>query len=259
MPTYEKYRVKVLEKAFRIMALFDDKGKTLSVKDISEQLVYNKSSTLRIVRNLEEFAYLQRVSGTQMYKLGFGIYNLGQLAESYADLRKAAQPFLERLCEECGETIHLAVMQNNQALYVDKTESKTRALRIISAVGTSLPCHCSAVGKVLLSALSERQLEKVIEEWGLAQFTHKTITEKEALVGELESIHRLGYAVDDEEIEYGLKCVAAPIMDGQQKVVAAVSVSGPKERVEHNFDQILSQVIKNAAGISVALGQVNRY
>lgn len=253
MPTYDKYRIKVLEKAFRILGLFDEKGKALSVKEISEQLSYNKSSSLRIIRNLEEFAYLERVSGTQTYKLGFGLYNLGQLAESYVGLRKAAHAHLEQLCNDCGETVHLAVFHNNQALYIDKIESQTRALRIISTVGTSLPCHCSGVGKVLLSSLTEDQLEKVVDEWGFTPFTSNTITHKEDLARELEMIRRQGYAFDNEEIEYGLKCIAAPVVDGRGKVVAAVSVSGPKERVGHHLDHILEHVKNAAAAISAAL------
>jgi len=258
MPTYDKYRVKVLEKAFRIMALFDEKGKTLSVKEISEQLAYNKSSTLRVIRNLEEVAYLQRVPGTQRYKLGFGIFNLGQLAESYAELRHVAHPYLERLCEDCDETVHLAVLHNNQALYIDKIESNTRALRIISAVGTSLPCHCSGVGKILLASLNQSQLGKVIDEWGLPQFTSHTKTRQEDLATELETVRNNGYAIDNEEIEYGLKCVAGPIVDSQKKVIAAVSISGPKERVEHNLDQIFNHVVKSAADISSALAKAHQ-
>lgn len=253
MPTYDKYRIKVLEKAFRILALFDKKGKALSVKEISEQLSLNKSSSLRIIRNLEEFAYLERVSGTQTYKLGFGLYSLGQLAESYVELRRSARTHLQQLCERCGETVHLAVLHNNQALYIDKMESQARALQIISVVGTSLPCHCSGVGKVLLSALSADQLEKVVDEWGLPRFTHNTIIDKDNLADELETIRQQGYAFDNEEIEYGLKCVAAPVVNSQGQVVAVVSVSGPKERIDHRLDHILQRVKGAAQAISAAL------
>ncbi len=246
MANYEKYRVKVLEKAFLLLAQFKEFGMSLSVKELSESLGYNKTSTLRLIRNLEEFAYLERVEGTQRYKLGFGIYCLGQLAESYEFIRKVARPFLNELCDLCEETVHLAVLKNGQALYIDKIESQNKALRIISEVGTSLPCHSSGLGKILLSALDDDQVDRVIEEWGFQKFTENTIVDECHLLEELNKIREQGYGTDNEEIEYGLKCVAAPIFDKQGNVVAAVSVSGPKERMDHNFNMYI-QAVKEAA------------
>lgn len=256
MPTYETYRVKVLEKTFNILGLFDKRGKTLTVKEIREKLAYNKSSTLRLIRNLEEAAFLERVEGTQTYKLGFGIYCLGQLAESYGHIRTAAKPFVEELCRKCGETVHLAVMHNGQALYIDKIESEKRALRIMSRVGSSLNCHCSGVGKVLLAALSDKQLNNVVEEWGLPKETEHTITDRARLDKELKKIREAGYAIDDEEIEYGLKCVAAPIKDADGKTVAAVSVSGPKERMESDLENYIAKVKEASVLITEKLKSV---
>jgi DNA-binding IclR family transcriptional regulator len=253
MPNYETYRVKVLEKAFRILSLFDERGKALTVKEISELLEYNKSSALRIIRNLEEFAYLERVEGSQAYKLGFGIYTLGQLAESYEHIRKAAKPYLEELWRLCGETVHLAVMHNGQALYIDKIES-TRTLRIISRVGASLHCHCSGVGKVLLSALNKKQLMGVIDEWGLPKKTENTFTDISAFQEELERIRENGYALDNEEIEYGLKCVAAPVRNELGKVVAAVSISGPRDRIDADLEEYRKKVVETAEMISKKIG-----
>jgi len=255
MPNYEKYKVKVLEKTFKILELFDERGKTLTVKEISEKLDYNKSSTLRLIRNLEEAAFLQRLEGTQLYKLGFGIFHLGQLAESYDYIRSEAKPYMENLCEICGETAHLAVMHNGLALYIDKLESHSRALRIISSVGSSLNCHYSGVGKVLLTALSEKALQNVIAEWGLPQQTKNTITDINALKAELEKIKKDGYAIDNEEIEYGLKCVAAPVYDSTGKIVAALSISGPKERMDQDLEKYIENVVKNANSITNKLKQ----
>lgn len=254
MDTTGKYRILVLEKTFKILGLFADQPKALSIKEMSELLGYSKSTIFRIIKNLEDVAYLEKDPENQKYKLGFGLYYLGTLAESHTLIRRVARPYLERLNEECEETVHLAVIHQGQALYLEKIQSK-KVLQVISRIGTKLPCHCSGVGKMLLSALPPEELKQIILEKGLPSFTRNTITDIQNLSRELDSIRQQGYAIDNEEIEAGLKCIAAPIRDPTRGVVAAVSISAPDNRFDGDFSSFKFLILKTANQISEMLKQ----
>ncbi len=241
----DKYKIKVLDKVFKILELFDKKGRELTVTQIHGLLGLNKASTFRILKNLEDAGYLEKDPDTLKYKLGLRIYYLGSLAEPHTTIKKIARPLLEKLNEKCNETIHLAVLHHGQALYLDKIEGN-RTIRVITRVGTALPAHCSGVGKVLLAALSEKTLDEIIRERGLPRFTNNTITDLGALKTELAKIRKREYAIDDEEIEEGLKCAAAPLCDSGGRVVAAISMSVPRERFDKETSGFISMVKKTA-------------
>ena len=253
MKNQGKYRIKVLEKALNILELFDEKGKELTVTEISESLDLNKPSSFRILSNLEDFGYLDKDPKTARYCLGPKLYLLGSLAEPHAKIKKVARPFLKKLNEQCHETVHLAVLHQGEALYLDKIEGK-RTIRVITRVGARLPAYCSGVGKVLLSALSEKVLVNALLEKGLSRFTKNTITDLDVLKQELDKCRKRGYAIDNEEIEEGLKCVAAPLYE-KGEIVAAISISAHKERFNKEISTYRSLVKKAAKGISDALSQ----
>ncbi len=250
----EKYRIRVLEKAFKILELFDEKDKELSATEIHKYLSYNKTSTFRIIKNLEDAGYIEKDSLTLKYKLGLKIYYLGSLAESHTEIKRITRPFLEKLNEECHETVHLAVLHQGEALYLDKIEGK-KTIRAITRIGMKLPAHCSGVGKMLLASLSEDALEEIIGEKGLKGFTDNTITDSNDLKAELTQIQKQGYAIDSEEIEEGLKCSAAPLLNSEGKVLAAISISAPSERFNKEFSTYISRVKKTAKEISKIICQ----
>lgn len=254
MEKSNKYTIKVLEKSLKILELFDEKGKELGATEISGLLGFNKASTFRILRNLEDAGYLEKDPDTLKYKLGLRIYCLGSLAEPHTTIRRITRPFLEKLNEQCDETVHLAVLHHGQALYLDKIEGK-KTIRVITRIGTELPAHCSGVGKVLLSALSEETLERIVRERGLPKFTDNTITDLNALKTELAQIRKKGCAIDNEEIEEGLKCAAAPLRDSEGKVVASISISVPRERFNKEIATFVSMVKKTAQEVSELIGR----
>ena len=253
MKNQGKYRIKVLEKALSIIELFDEKGKELTVTEVSESLDLNKPSSFRILSNLEDFGYLDKDPKTARYRLGPKLYDLGSLAEPHAGIKKIARPFLKKLNEQCHETVHLAVLYQGEALYVDKIEGK-RTIRVITRVGARLPAHCSGVGKVLLSALSEEALVGTLSEKGLSRFTNNTITDFDLLKQELAKCRKRGHATDNEEIEEGLKCVAAPVYENGE-IVAAISISAHSERLNKETPRYVSMVKETAKAISDALSQ----
>jgi DNA-binding IclR family transcriptional regulator len=244
-----KYDIKVLQKTFKILELFDEKGKELALTEINELLNLNKVSIFRIIKNLEHAGYLEKDPDTLKFKLGLRMYHIGSLAEPNSKIRRITRPFLEKLNEQCGETVHLAALHQGEALYLDKIEGKG-TIRVITLIGTKLPAHCSGVGKTLLAALSEEDLEELIREKGLPRFTDNTITESNALKAELAKIRKQGYAIDNEEIEEGLKCAAAPLHDSEGNVVASISISVPKQRFDKEVSTYISEVKKTAKIVS---------
>lgn len=240
------YKVKVLEKTLNIIDLFDEKGKELTPAEIRESLDLNKSTIFRILNILGDAGYLEKNSVTLKYRLGFKLYHLGSLVEGRSEIRNIAHPFLEELKEMCDETVHLVVLDNGEALYLDKLEGK-KAIRVVSNVGWRLPAHCSGVGKVLLASLPAETVSKIIQDKGLKRFTNNTITDIETLKIELARIRKQGYAVDNEEIEVGLKCVAAPLKYSKDEAIAAISISGPKERFSGVEMKRLIPLVKSAS------------
>jgi len=250
----EKYRIKVLQKAFRLLELFSEEVQDLSAAEITERLHYNKTTAFRLISNLEEEGYLDQDPETNKYRLGMKLFFLGNLVRPYRYLKEVAQPLLERLNEKSGETVHLAVLHRGEALYVAKIESKHTVRVVASQVGCTLPAHCSGVGKVLLAHLPAGQVKEIVAEKGLTSFTQNTITTYDQLKRELDNVARQGFAYDNEEIEIGLKCAAAPVFL-ERHVVAALSVSVPRERFDDNQEGLVSMVIDTALELTRVLNQ----
>lgn len=242
---HERYKIKVLDKALRILDLFVDRGGDFTLTEIHELLHFNKASTFRIVKNLEGAGYLEKDPDTSRYRLGLKAYCLGSAAEPHAGIRSVVRVTLERLSRRSNETVHLAVLHQGEVLYLDKIEGR-QTIRVITQVGMRLPAHCSGVGKVLLSDLPEEALESFIRQRGLPRFTPNTITDPEALKRELAGVRRQGFAVDNEEIETGLKCVSAPVRDPAGRTLAAISISAPKERFDRERERYTRLVVEAA-------------
>jgi IclR family transcriptional regulator, KDG regulon repressor len=248
-----QYRIKVLEKALAVLELFDEQGQEFTVTEIGERLGIHKTTAFRIATVLDEANYLERAPGSTRYRLGYKVLHLGSLVESGHELKKRARPILEELKQECDETVHLVVLSRGEALYLDKIEGR-KTVRVVSRVGMTLPAHCSGVGKVLLAHLPGDEVDDIIRAKGLKRFTPNTITERQALRSELRRIRERGYAFDDEEIEIGLRCVAAPIEDASGTVIGALSISGPAFRFDgKEAERLAAQALRAASRVSEAM------
>lgn len=248
------YHLKVLQKVFRLLEIFSEEVQELSAAEITQRLNYDKTTVFRLLFNLEEEGYLDKDPKTNKYRLGMKIFFLGNLVSPYLCLKEMAKPLLERLNEKSGETVHLAVLHKGEALYVDKIESKRTVRVVLSQVGRKLPAHCSGVGKVLLAYLPPEKVEEIVTEKGLAPFTQNTITTYDQLKAELRRIARQNLAFDNEEIEIGLKCVAAPVFFEDQ-VTAALSVSVPSMRFDDNREELARMVTDIAEELTTVLNQ----
>lgn len=199
-----------------------------------------------LLNTLSQRGYLEKNPETGRYRLGLRVFEVGSTVLDRMDLPALAGPILQRLVERHEETVHLVVRDGGYVVYIAKRESP-RSMRIVSQVGRRLPCHCTGVGKALLAYLPEEELEALVRENGLARYTRNTITDMAALRAELAKIRAQSYAMDNEEIEEGLRCVAAPVRNHTGKVVAAMSVAGPSSRMT---PERVSEIIESVKAAS---------
>ena len=168
-------------------------------------------------------------------------------------MTNTAIPYLHQLAAKYSETVHLAVLSRGVVVYIDKVDSD-HSIRITSNVGGWNPAHCTGVGKVLLAGLTDVELESTVQEINMKKFTPNTITSMVQLKEIIQNIRLQGYALDNEEIEIGLTCVAAPVKNHKGKVVASISISGPTNRMKDRLEQMRDEVIVAARNISAELG-----
>jgi IclR family KDG regulon transcriptional repressor len=239
--------MKSLRKAASILKLFGTDKRQWTLQEITDELGLHKSSVQRIVSTLEEEGFLSSDGGrNRFYRVGLQMFILGNVAIQEMDLARIAEPALKQLVEETQETAHLSIVEGGQCLYINKVAC-ARSISVASKVGAKLPLHCIGVGKVLLSGMKEEEVDRIIMTLGLPQHTPKTITTRGALFKELERIRNQGFSVDNEEFEIGLRCVAAPITSPQGKLIAAISISGPTNRITDDALSMYSRHVIAAA------------
>ena len=250
--------VQTIERASIILDILGQSPQGISIRELSGKIKLPKGTTHRLLSSLSYFGYVRQDSNTRNYFLGFKLVELGNLLLSQLDLRKEAEPFLRDLAERTKETVHLVVLDQNEIVYIDKveTDQNPSGLKMASRVGLRNPAHSCAVGKVFLADLSEKTLESFINEKGLSKRTDNTITDPAQLKEHLKLVKRQGYAIDDEENEKGIRCVAAPILNEVGKTVAAISISGPAFKITKKVIQeyLKKEVIETALKISQRLG-----
>jgi len=248
------YRVQVLDRALGLLEVLSSEGPELTLVELSKRLGLHKSTVHRLLMVLERHRFVERSLQNGGYRLGIKLFELGSKAVMYFDLRERARPHLERLVFMTGETAHLCILDEGEVLYLEKVES-SRTVRIPSSIGRRNPAHCTAVGKALLAYLPEKELNDLIKRRGLRAYTRNTITTLAQLRGELQRVRERGYAVDNEEIEEGLKCVGAPVRDYSGKVVASMSIAGPAFRLTENQIPLLAESVMGVANdLSAEIG-----
>jgi IclR family transcriptional regulator, KDG regulon repressor len=247
--------IKSTLKSLKLLKLFTPEKREWSIQEMIAALGYHKSSIQRIVATLEVEDFLKRVSSARGgYRLGPQILFLGSIADMNTDLRALARPIMDLLVERVQETSYLCVLEGDQCLYVERVES-SQPIRIIHAVGKRNPLHCTGVGKALMTGMTEDEVRKIVSRRGLKSFTPHTIADVDLLLQEIEKIRKSGVAYDQEELDLGVKCIAAPIVNHTGAVVAALSISGPAQRFTPQvFPFFEKEVSASARAISRELG-----
>lgn len=240
-----------LERALTILKLVGDGPKT--VTQLGQHLDVHATTALRLVRTLKDNRFLEPV-GDGTYRLGSTLIDLGQRALDENDLHTVGHSHLVRLNEITNESVHSAALDGSVITYVDKVESRHH-VRIESYVGREVLKHCTGVGKAILSFLPEEELERHLASMDFEYFTPTTITDPKAFRRELRLTRERGYAVDDEEHEPDVCCVAVPIFSASGRVKHSLSVSAPSSRMTLiQLLEFLPDIRSTGEEISEALG-----
>ena len=246
--------VPAVERAVSILKLIAKSEGGLTVSRLARHLAFPKSSVHRIVLTLGRCGFLGLDSDSGRYRLGLQLFGLANMALSGISLRGQATPFLHRLMQDTGLTVHMAVFEHDGALLIEKVQPPGR-LRLATWVGKRMDLHCTALGKVLLAYRPEPEIDDLINKHGLLRHNDNTIASAKKLKEDLTLVVRLGYAIDDEEEEIGIRCVGVPVFDSQFKVVAAISFSGTTGQIRSESLVAMAEQLKQTAKrISEQLG-----
>jgi DNA-binding IclR family transcriptional regulator len=229
MEKNKKYFIQSVDRALSIIEILS-KEKELGVTELSKRLNIHKSTIFSLLGTLQYRGYISQNLKTGKYQLSLKLFEIGHIVFDGLDLLKISRPYLEKLLTLHEETVHLVVLDNDEIIYIDKIES-SQSIKISSRIGSRLPVHCTGVGKAMIAFKSEQEIKEIIKHKPLKRFTSNTITNYENFLKELQKIRRQGYAMDNEEFEQGLICVAAPIKDIKGNVIAALSIAGPTIRM----------------------------
>jgi DNA-binding IclR family transcriptional regulator len=233
----------------RILDLYSPEHPERGPTEVAAELGIVKSRAHALMSSMAEIGLLRRVEGGR-YRAGWRALALERIVRETTPFRPIAYDVAERLARHTGEVVHVAALDGGQVVYVDRLEG-ARAMEIpISVAGATLPAHCSGVGKILLAHLQPGELDAIIDQRGMPLLTANTITDRDALYAELHRVRRDGVAYDREEIALGMECVAAPIVDGDGQVCAALSISAPTARMESLLDAYRSSVLRAARLVS---------
>ena len=251
----DRYNVRVLERAFRLLEELADNN-SLKLSDLCERLGMSSSTSFRLLTTLANYGYVEHNTSTGGYKLGLACL---ELAHSYLrsnDIRKAALPILEELRDISTETVHLAILDEWEVVYLEKLENLHAIGAMGSRVGGRSPSYCTGLGKVLLAYENMDDVRDHFWNSVMEQCTPTTIIYVDDLIDNLESVRKQGYALDNGEHEEDVECVAAPIRDFEGNVIAAISVSKPKGRkkIQMEGSELINLVMVSAEKISSCLG-----
>jgi len=246
-------QVQSLDRALSILErLAEADGMTLT--DLAQSVGLAPSTTHRLLTTLEQRRFAAFDEEYGVWVIGVGAFNVGNAFLRNRRIVTLGRPVMRRLMEDVGETVNLAVQDQNELVYVTQFESHA-PMRAFFRPGRRAPMHASAVGKAMLAEVDDAVLTEVLHQKGMPRFTDKTIVEPAALRRELARIRERGWAVDDEEHTVGMRCVAATIHNEHGEVIAGVSLSGPSVRVtETRLGELGARVVQAANAITEQIG-----
>ena len=234
-----------VDNALKILELFSGNIQELGVSDVGRSLGLGRSTAHRLLTTLENRRFVEQNPATGKYKLGMKIVNIGAGILGRLNIIKECHPCLEEVSNDTGESAHLALYNQGEITFVDKVPGRNPAI-MASMIGLQRPAYTTGTGKALLAFLPEPDLEKYVRTCQLNKFTTATINDRYELKKQLDQIREQGYSEDQQEMEEGLVCFAAPIRDRTGRVVAAMSVSGAASRMNMRREELVKK-IKEAA------------
>lgn len=251
--------VQSVMRALDIVEVLAESKKSLGVTQIAKLTGLYKPTAHRLLNTLVHAGYVQQESGESDYKLGMKILKISSLVLERQDIRELARPYLKKLSDSIKEIAHLAIMDVNEVVYIDKVENNEQTIRIFSSVGNRSPMHCTGLGKVLLAGLSDSEVKAIVAQKGLKKYTDNTITNLNHLKQELERIRERGYGFDEMEHELGVWCVASPVFDRFGRTIAAISVTTPSIYISDDRKRMLAHEVVNVTReLSMRLGYTKK-
>ena len=246
--------VPALERGLAILECLTRSQHGLTVSQLTRNLGFPKSSVHALLLTFERHGYLYRDGTSGRYRLGLRICDLANIALARIKLRDQAAPLLSRLRDSTSLTAHMAILEHDEALLVEKMESPK--MHVNSWIGKRMDLHCTALGKALIAYLPDEQVETLVQRRGMLRHNENTIVSMRRLKEDLDLVRRRGYSVDDEEEEINVRCIGAPIRDSQGRVLAAISITGTLAEVNENSrDSLIANVRATATAIARRLEQ----
>ncbi|NLJ80968.1 MAG: IclR family transcriptional regulator [Firmicutes bacterium] len=218
-----KYHVSTIQRAVDVLNLFRESEK-LSFTQMLDSLEYSKSTLFRVLHTLEENRYLSR-DKHGWYELGTSIFVLGNRVSQANQLKKVAGPHMKKLSWENNLAVHLGILDRLEVIILDKCDPPNN-IKMVSRAGATVPAHCTGQGKTLLAYSSLNVIKTIVSKYGLTRYTENTIVTLPALLKELEKIKERGYALDKSEHERHIRCVCLPILNQNNQIEAAISMTG---------------------------------
>jgi DNA-binding IclR family transcriptional regulator len=249
--------VQAVTRALSLLELLSGEADPITITELSRKACLKLTTTHRLLSTLLSRGFVSQDPASFKYRLGLKSFEIGVAAMASMDLTATAKPFLKTLAAETTETTNLAILDGSEVVYIDQLESTNMVIvKMFARIGSRGPAYCTGTGKVLLADLPEDELRRRLAGVNFIKFTERTITDINELVAILKQIRITGYALDYSERDEGVTCVAAPIKNHENRVQAAISVSGPIHRMtdERIFGEILPSVLKAAHCISESLG-----
>lgn len=247
----DQYILQSVDNTLQVIELLSQ-NTDIGVAEISRELGLGKATVFRILTTLENRNFVKK-DGLAKYQLGVKFAFFGSIVQEQFDYVSEIRPFLIELRDTFNETAHTAMIDGENIVFVDKVLAKS-TIQMSSKIGAKLPAYCTGTGKVLLAQKSFEEINKYLSEVELNELTRYTITSKEELKERLIKIKEDGYGSDIEESEVGLVCFAVPVYDYTNKVVLAISISGPAERMRQNKKPLIDKILDISKRASKKLG-----
>src|SRR5215218_6425987 len=246
----DKTSIQVIERMIGLLDALADYPDPVSLKELSAVTGLHPSTAHRILNDLVIKRFVDRAEpGT--YRLGMRLLELGNIVKSRLNVREASLDFMRALHRRTQQTVNLSVRQGDEIVYIDRSFSERSGMQVVRAIGGRAPLHLTSTGKLFLSADDPKMVRAYATRTGLAGHTKNSITQLPALERELAKARQYGIARDNEELELGVRCMAAGIYDDQARLVAGLSISAPADRLDENW---LAKLQQTASEISTSLG-----
>ena len=242
--------VQVIERMFALIDVLASREEAISLKEISERTGLHPSTTHRILNDLATGRFVDRPEPGN-YRLGMRLLELGNLVKARLSVRDAALAPMRELHRLTQQPVNLSVRQGDEIVYIERSYSERSGMQVVRAIGGRAPLHLTSVGKLFLAADDAQRVRAYATRTGLAGHTRNSITDLPVLERELSRVRQYGTARDNEELELGVRCMAAGIYDDQHKLVAGLSISAPADRLDEGW---LAKLEATTTEISTSLG-----